>query len=180
MPPALRKGMLAFHLTCSVGWLGAVVAYLVLDLTVSTSENALAVRSAWIAMGQVTSAVIVPLAAGALVTGLVMSLGTKWGLFRHWWVLISLGLTVVALLVLWSETGLIKSVADLAADPKVSDSRLLDMPGTLPHSIGGLLVLLVIQVLNVYKPQGLTPYGWRKEQERRVRPAGSGGTRTQA
>ncbi len=168
MPPVLRKGMLALHLTCSLGWLGAVVAYLVLDVTVSTSDDVVAVRSAWIAMGQVTSAVIVPLAAAALVTGLVMSLGTKWGLFRHWWVLISLALTVVALLVLWSEAGLIKGVADLAADPQIADSQLLAMPGTLPHSVGGLLVLLVIQVLNVYKPQGLTPYGWRKEQERRV------------
>ena len=168
MPPALRKGMLALHLTCSLGWLGAVVAYLVLDVTVSTSDDVVAVRSAWFAMGQVTSAVIVPLAAAALVTGLVMSLGTKWGLFRHWWVLISLALTVVALLVLWSQAGLIKGVADLAADTQVADSRLLAVPGTLPHSLGGLLVLVVIQVLNVYKPQGLTPYGWRKEQERRA------------
>ena len=44
----------------------------------------------------------------------------------------------------------------------------LAVPGTLPHSVGGLLVLLVIQVLNVYKPKGLTPYGWRKQQERRL------------
>ena len=168
MPPALRKGMLAVHLTFSLGWLGAVMAYLVLDVTVSTSDDPLAVRSAWIAMGQVTSAVIVPLAAAALATGLVMSLGTKWGLVRHWWVLISLALTVVALLVLWSEAGLIKSVGDLAADPRVADSQLLAVPGTLPHSIGGLPVLLVIQALNVYKPQGLTPYGWRKQQAERA------------
>ena len=35
--------------------------------------------------------------------------------------------------------------------------------------VGGLLVLLVIQGLNVYKPQGLTPCGWRKQQEERRR-----------
>ena len=33
---------------------------------------------------------------------------------------------------------------------------------------GGLLVLLVITVLNVYKPRGLTPYGWRKQEESRA------------
>ncbi len=37
----------------------------------------------------------------------------------------------------------------------------------LLHAGVGLLVLLVIQVLNVYKPRGMTPYGWRKQQEQR-------------
>lgn len=174
MPPTLRKGMLAAHLTCSTGWLGAVVAYLVLDVTVATSGDAQAVRSAWIAMGLVTSSVIVPLAIAALITGIVMSLGTKWGLFRHWWVLISLVLTVVAVMVLLSEAGVIRAIAELAADPAVSDSRILAIPATLPHSMGGLVVLLVVQVMNVYKPQGLTPYGWRKQQAERRSHTGPG------
>lgn len=173
MPPCLRKGMIAAHLTCSVGWLGAVLAYLVLDLVVTTSVDARAVRAAWIAMGQVTSLVIVPLALAALITGVVMSLGTRWGLVRHWWVLISLVLTIVAVLVLLSEAELIATIAATAADPATSDPSLIAIPGTLPHSVGGLVVLLAIQVLNVYKPQGLTPYGWRKQQEERKRHSGS-------
>jgi hypothetical protein len=44
--------------------------------------------------------VIVPLAVAALLTGLVMALGTPWGLFRHYWVLISLVLTILATVVL--------------------------------------------------------------------------------
>ena len=44
---------------------------------------------------------------------------------------------------------------------------VLGIPPTLIHSAGGLVVLLIIQWLNVYKPQGLTPYGWRKQQEER-------------
>jgi hypothetical protein len=168
MPPRLRKFALAAHLTCSVGWLGAVVAYLALDLTVATSQDPQLVRGAWVAMGQVTSSAIVPLALLSLLSGLVMSLGTRWGLFRHWWVLISFLLTVFATLVLLSETGLIRSMAEVAADPTTSDAALLALPNTLLHSAGGLLVLLVIQVLNVYKPEGLTPYGWRKQEEQRL------------
>jgi hypothetical protein len=169
MPPGLRKLALAVHLTCSVGWLGAVVTYLALDLTVSTSQDPQLVRAVWIAMGVVTSSTIVPLALASLLTGLVMSLGTKWGLFRHWWVLISLLLTVVATVVLLSEAGLIGRLAAIAADPTTSETQLLALPGTLLHSIGGLLVLVVVQVLNVYKPPGLTPYGWRKQQDERRR-----------
>jgi hypothetical protein len=102
-----------------------------------------------------------------------MSLGTKWGLFRHWWVLISFLLTVVATIVLLSEMRVITASAAVASDPSTSIDQLLALPTTLPHSLGGLLVLLVVQVLNVYKPQGVTPYGWRKQQEERRRRAES-------
>lgn len=171
MPPPIRKLALAVHLSCSVGWLGAVVAYLASDLTVASSQDPLLVRSSWIAMGMVVSAVIVPLAIMSLVTGLIMSLGTKWGLFRHWWVLISLVLTIVATVVLLSEAGMVTRIAAMAADRAMSDAELLAFPPTLLHSVGGLVVLLVVQVLNVYKPQGVTPYGWRKQQEERSRQA---------
>jgi hypothetical protein len=167
MPPKLRKLALAVHLTCSVGWLGAVVAYLALDLTVAMSGDLQLVRAAWIGMGIVVASVIVPLALASLVTGLVMALGTRWGLFRHWWVLISFVLTVIATLVLFSETRLISSIAERAADPGTPGEELLRYPPTLLHSVGGLLVLVVIQFLNVCKPQGLTQYGWRKQEEQR-------------
>lgn len=169
MPPTLRKLALAVHLTASVGWIGAVVGYLALDLSVTTSDDASVVRAAWIGMGLLAGWAIVPLALASLATGLVMALGTKWGLVRHWWVLISFLLTVGATGVLLSETRVISSSAAMAADPRTSTDQLLALPSTLPHSVGGLTVLLVVQVMNVYKPQGLTPYGWRKQQENRGR-----------
>jgi hypothetical protein len=169
MRPALRKLVLAIHLSTSVGWIGAVVAYLALDVTVATGGDPSVVRAAWIAMGWIASWAIVPLALASLLTGLVMALGTKWRLFRHWWVLISFLLTVGAAGVLLSETRVISDSAEMAADPTTSTDQLFAMPSTLPHSVGGLVVLLAVQVLNVYKPQGLTPYGWRKLQEERRR-----------
>ncbi|MBA2719769.1 MAG: DUF2269 domain-containing protein [Chloroflexi bacterium] len=169
MPPPIRKLVLAVHLSCSVGWLGAVVAYLVLDLTVASSADPVLVRASWLAMGMVVSSAIVPLAFASLLTGLVMSVGTKWGLLRHWWVLISLMLTIVATLVLLSESGLVTRIAAIVANPATSDGEVIGFPPTLLHSVGGLVVLLVVQILNVYKPQGMTPYGWRKQQEERRR-----------
>lgn len=169
MPPALRKFALATHLTASVGWLGAVAAYAVLDLTVATSADPETVRGAWLAMDLVASRLIVPLAVASLLTGLVMALGTKWGLLRNWWVVISFLLTIFAALVLLSETTVISHLAAAAGDPATSEDELLALPPTLPHSVGGMVVLLVIQVLNVYKPQGMTGYGWRKQQEERKR-----------
>src|SRR5918999_1074673 len=100
MPPGLRKLALTAHLTVSLGWIGAVVAYLALGVSAATSRDAQTVRAAWIAMELTGWTVIVPLALAALLTGIVMALGTPWGLFRHYWVLISLGLTVFSTVIL--------------------------------------------------------------------------------
>lgn len=163
----LRKAALAVHLAVSVGWVGAVAAYTALDLAAATSADAAMLRAAFLGMRLIAGSVIVPLALATLMTGLVVSLGTKWGLVRHWWVLVSLALTVFATVVLLVETGTIAVYAAVAAEPSASDAELRALGSTLVHSVGGSMVLLVVLVLNVYKPPGLTPYGWRKQQEER-------------
>jgi uncharacterized membrane protein len=166
MGPGLRKFVLAAHLTFSVGWIGAVVAYLGLGVSAVTSQDAQTVRAAWIAMELIGWSVIIPLALASNLTGLVMALGTPWGLFRHYWVLISLVLTVLSTIVLLEHMPTVSSLADLAR--KADDADLAGgLGGDLFHPGVGLLVLLVITVLNVYKPRGLTPYGWRRQQEER-------------
>ena len=167
MRPGLRKLVLTLHLASSVGWLGAVVAYIALDANVAVSDDPVAVRAAWIGMWAITQTVIVPLALGSVLTGVAIALGTKWGLVRHWWVAISLALTLVAFAVLLLETRVIAHSANVASGIGASDAEVLSLPTTLPHSVGGLLVLLLVQVLNVYKPVGLTPYGWRRQRAAR-------------
>lgn len=167
MPPGLRKLALSAHLTLSVGWIGAVAAYTALDVTAATSQDPPTLRAAYLGMGLIAGSVIVPLAIASLLTGLVMSIGTKWGLFRHWWVVISLLLTIFATLVLMVETQTINAFAAMAADPTTSSDDLRSMGSTLVHSVGGTVVLVVVLALNVYKPRGLTPYGWRKQREER-------------
>jgi SNF family Na+-dependent transporter len=169
MPPALRKFVLAVHLTVSVGWIGAIAAYIPFDVATVTSRDAQSVRGAYLAMESIARSVIVPLALASLLTGLVVSLGTKWGLFRHYWVLISLVLTTLATVVLLLETRTIGALAGMAADPTMSGDDIRALPSTLGHSVGGTVVLVVVLVLHVYKPRGMTRYGWRKEQHRTSR-----------
>ena len=165
MTPGLRKLVLTVHITFSVGWIGAVVAYLVLGVSAVTSQDAQTVRAAWIAMELTGWLAIVPLALAALSSGIVISLGTPWGLFRHYWVLITLVLTTLATVVLLLR---MPTVSLLAAVAREADGAgLAALGGDLLHPGVGLLVLLVITVLNVYKPRGLTRYGWRKQQEER-------------
>jgi len=165
MPPRLRKLVLAAHITLAVGWVGAVAGYIALDVTAATSHDARTLRAAYLGMEWIAWYVIVPLALASLLSGLVMSLGTKWGLLRNYWVLISLLLTIIATVVLLVETQTISYYAEIAADPTTSSDDLRALGSTLVHSVGGTVVLLVILVLNVYKPRGMTQYGWRKQYE---------------
>ena len=171
MTPGLRKFALAAHIASSVGWIGAVAGYIALDVAAAMGRDVQTLRASYLAMGLIARYVIVPLALASLLTGLVMSLGTRWGLFRHYWVLISLLLTIFATVVLLVETRTIGYLADTAADPTASVGDLRALGSTLVHSVGGTVVLLAILVLNVYKPRGMTRYGWRKQHEQLGRSA---------
>ncbi|HEV3475376.1 MAG TPA: DUF2269 domain-containing protein [Actinomycetota bacterium] len=166
MPPGLRKLWLAVHLTVSVGWIGGVVAYLALGIAAVTAPDDQTVRAAWIGMELIGWSALVPLAIAAFLTGLVMALGTKWGLFRHYWVLISLVLTLLAAVVLLLHMPTVSSLADVARESE--GAALERLGGDLLHPGLGLVVLLVVQVLNVYKPAGMTRYGQRKQREERM------------
>jgi hypothetical protein len=164
MKPGVRKFALAAHLTFSVGWIGSVIAYLALGVSAVTSEDVQTIRTAWSSMELIGWYVIVPLALASLLTGLVMALGTKWGLFRHYWVVISFVLTVFATTVLLLHMPTVSATADVAQVAR--GAALESLGGDLGHPGIGLVILLVIQVLNIYKPEGLTRYGWRKQQQR--------------
>lgn len=169
MSPGVRKSALAVHLAVSVGWIGAAVSYLALGLAAATSRDGETVRGAWLAMELTGWYVIVPLAVASLLTGLVMAVGSRWGLFQHYWVIFSLALTAFATAVLFWHMPTVSSMADEA---RTADGAALDeLGGDLAHPGIGLGVLVLILVLNVYKPRGMTAYGLRKQGGRRAEAA---------
>src|SRR5882762_9473464 len=100
MTPRLRRIGLTAHIVTSVGWLGAVGAFLALSIAGVTSHDADTVRSAYLSMNLIGEFVIVPMSFAALATGLVQALGTEWGLLRYTWVLLKFVLTVGATVLL--------------------------------------------------------------------------------
>jgi hypothetical protein len=168
MSPGLRRLMLTVHVGSSVGWLGAIVAYIAINVPVLAGDDEQTIRAAYLMMDVVMRYALLPLATLSLVTGIVQALGTPWGLVRHYWVTISLALTTFACVILVLHVPAVEELAAVAADPQAEVS---DLGGDLFHSVGGLLVLLVPLALNIYKPRGMTRYGWRRTQERRVTPS---------
>jgi hypothetical protein len=159
LTPRWRRFALAVHLLTSVGWIGAVLAYIALGLAATSSAGTHRVRGAWESMELIGWYVLVPLAIGSLITGLVMALGTKWGLFRYYWVLFAFVMTSLATVVLVLHMPDVSAMSEAART--ADGSELEAMGGDLFHAVLGLAVLLVILVLNIYKPPGMTRYGWR-------------------
>ena len=169
MTRSLRNFALTAHISCSVGLLGAIAAFLALAIAGLAAHDSQIIRAAYFAMALITQIVIVPLAIASLLTGLIQSLGTSWGLFRHYWVLAKFLLTAFATVVLLGKMELITYAANLAGEAILSRADLRAAGIELAvHAAGGLLVLLVPAVLSVYKPRGLTPYGRRKQHEQRA------------
>ena len=168
MTSALRRLFLTLHITVSIGWIGAVVSFLVLNVVALATRNGEMARSAYLSMNIIGLYAVVPLSLGALASGLVQSLGTHWGLLRHYWVVAKLLLTILAVYALLMHQFATVTHAERLAS---ADSRAVGLNAQLRSlgmeilgdASGGLLVLLVITTLAVYKPWGLTRYGSIKQ-----------------
>lgn len=168
MARGVRRFALTVHVTASVGWFGAVAAFLALAVAGLTSPDPQLVRGAYLAMALTGWAVIVPLALASLLTGLVSSLGTAWGLVRHWWVVAKLVITVPATILLLVHMQPINYVADVAAQTTLTSADHAQLRiQFVAQAVAALVVLLTATILSVYKPRGRTRWG-RRAHIRRV------------
>jgi hypothetical protein len=171
MTPALRKLTITAHVSFSVGWIGAVAAFLALSIAGLTSHDAEVVRGAYLSMDLISKFVIIPLCFAALVTGLLQALGTPWGLFRYYWIVLKFGLAIFATFALLVHQFV--AMAEAAKRVSGASAETLFSPDLGPLKTElvrapslAILLLLVVTTLGVYKPWGLTRYGQRKQQQR--------------
>ena len=159
MSPRVRKLALIAHITSSVGWFGAVAAFEALAVAGLRCPDALMVRAAYLSMGWTVWGIIIPFALLSLVTGLVLALGTRWGLFRHYWILVKFLINALGTILLLFHTRLIVLVASRAAERALLPADLRGFRIQLV-AIGGaaLAALFTATMLAVFKPRGLTPF----------------------
>jgi hypothetical protein len=167
--PLARKLAFTAHVSFSVGWFGAVAAFLGLSIVGLTSQHEETVRGVYLVMEPAAWFVLIPLAIGSLVSGLVQGLVTPWGLARHYWVLAKLLINVFATTLLLVYMRTFSAMADVAADDQAELGTVRNISPVF-HAALALVLLLAATVLAVYKPRGLTPYGHRRSQTRLARP----------
>lgn len=173
----LRRAALTVHVISSVGWLGAVLAFLMVAVTGLTSADGGLVRAAALLMAALGQTVIVPLSLLALASSVLQALGTRWGLLDHSWVVIKLIITAVSVLVLLNVQPRLNALADQAAgwpSPTPAQVAQLRSPSAALHAGGALAGLVTATALSVLKPAGFTPVSAASG----VRPAGLNTTAT--
>jgi len=146
LTPAVRRFTFTTHITSSVGWVGAALAFLALAVIGVTSEDERTVRGAYLVMAPAAWFVLVPLAHASMLSGIALSLGTPWGLFRHYWVVVKLGMTVFATVILLIYMGTFRQMAGVAADP-VMDLAIVRNASPIVHTVLALVLLLAATVL---------------------------------
>jgi hypothetical protein len=161
-----RKFALTLHVIVSVGWVGSVAVFLALAIVGLVNPEIEHVRASYIAMDSTYGSVVIPLGFASLVTGVVSSLSTEWGLFRYYWVLVKLLMTVPAAILTLIHTQPVGYMAGAAVATAFSSNELTGLRVQLVTYAGAaLLVLLVATVLSTYKPRGRTLYGARRLEQ---------------
>jgi hypothetical protein len=169
MQPNVRKFVRTVHVIVTVGWLGAVAGFLALAITGLNSQDAQLVRASYLAMDLITRFVIVPLSLiPLLLTGPILSLGTPWGLFRHYWIIVKLVINFLSTAILLIHLSPIRHMAQIADQGTITNAARPAQIQLVVAAAAGLVALLVATGLAVYKPRGMTAYGWRKQYAERA------------
>lgn len=177
--PGTFKFLLTAHVIVSVGWLGVVIAKIVLKIIALASSDPTGFDALYFAAGRLSFA-FPPLAIATIVTGVLLSLGTKWGLIQHYWVATKIVLTFgVIITAVQLGTRIPQPVSGAA-----NESTFLGLPASpmallFALTITHLVMLIVATVLSTYKPWGKTWFGRRKAvhpQSGRAILATAGGT----
>jgi hypothetical protein len=157
----LRSLLLTAHVASSVGWLGAVVAFLPLAVAGAVSDDVRVSSAAYLGMDLIARHALIPLCLGSVLTGVVQSLTTPWGLLRHYWIAAKLVITIVSTVLLVTYLPMLHHLAGLAAAQLAGDMVSPHHPSPLVHAVLALLALLVATTLSVFRPWGRTPWGRR-------------------
>ncbi|MFG3282757.1 DUF2269 domain-containing protein [Streptomyces sp. NPDC048111] len=145
-----RRGWLVAHVAVSVSWLGLTFGLLALGITACTTDSPTMTGAAYSAMKVFGDWLVLPIALTTLVSGVVLSLGTPWGLARHRWVWIKFWLTLITLCL---SAFLLRPEINSATAADVPDISLVAAP------VVSSSAYFFMTAISVLKPWGLTKRG---------------------
>ena len=157
LSPGQRKALVAAHIVFSVGLLGLSAAQFVLATVAALTSDVTMAHAAYRSIGIFRLGVVQPIAVATLVTGIILSLGTKWGLFQHTWIVVKLVLTVAAVLNGMLNLGpAVQRVIALTANASAASPPDLGTTALVAMAVPGVNVLMLgaATVISVYKPWG--------------------------
>lgn len=150
-----RKQVLILHILSAAAWFGIDLALITLALTSMITDDA---QTAATAMKAVDLFAIWPMFTAAIVclaSGIVLGLGSKYGLVKYWWVAVKLVINIAfALLIVFSLRHGVGDMADLGARLAAGDESARTPLNMLGPVIVAPTLLLTAYFLSVFKPWG--------------------------
>ncbi|MFJ3584467.1 DUF2269 domain-containing protein [Streptomyces sp. NPDC090127] len=147
-----RRALLVVHVAVSVSWLGLSVGLLALGITAYTTGDLSLTEAAYRAMKVFADWLLAPVAVVTLASGLVLSLGTPWGLARHRWVWTKFWITLATAA---ATVFALRPEIEHAAAAGTPDPSLVVAPTV------SMVAYLFMTAISVLKPWGLTRRGRR-------------------
>lgn len=158
LPRRWRKIVLILHIISGVGWIGVDLALLPLVITGLTTADGETAATSYRAIAILVPWTVPALSLLIVATGVVLGLGTKWGLLRFWWVTtkLAISLLLVALVFVALLPGVNALEVTSATTGEEVRAQLEDpMMFLYPPVVSGML-LTFSAILSVTKPWGRT------------------------
>lgn len=163
MPPPVRKTVVVLHTIFSVGWLGVTFTDVTLVATAIAADGTEVRAAMFRSLGVIADVLLIPLSWGAFLTGLLLSLGTRWGLVKHTWVLTKFCLTTLALaLTTFSLVPGLKDLRDQVEATPAGHTFPLDSRDVVSLLVAGVVstsIYTICVILSSFKPWGRTRWG---------------------
>ncbi|MGW4201041.1 DUF2269 domain-containing protein [Streptomyces sp. NPDC004726] len=164
----VRRAFLVVHVSSAAGWLGLTLGLLALATAAITTESDAMTEAATRSMKVFTDWLVLPLALMTLFSGLLLALGTSWGLARHRWVLTKFCITLVTVT---ASIFALRPGVDHAAEAVSSGSSLPNPSDLVMGPIVSFTAYLFMTAISLLKPWGLTRRGRRLRTEATSRKA---------
>jgi len=139
-----RRALLTAHILVSVGLFGDVAGFLAVAIRAAGTSDPEVARASYDILAMFSTFFGIPLSFAALLSGIGLGLGTKWGVLRHLWTMAKLALIVTVILMGALVIG--PSVEQMRDGSGGVDERIL------AGAIWDLLALSTATVLSVFKP----------------------------
>ena len=146
LSPRIRRSVLTLHIVASVGLLGDVAAVLAVNLRAAATADPAFATTAYDLLGMFSLVFGIPLSLVSLATGVILGLGTKWGVVRHVWVAAKLALLLSVILV---GALVIGPATEAMHDGEGGRETVL-----IGAAAWDVLALTLATTLSVFKPRG--------------------------
>ncbi|MGE7759938.1 hypothetical protein [Peribacillus sp. NPDC097895] len=148
-----KKWWLTAHILFSAIWLGVTVTFLILSISVLMTKDIGIIKAYYLSMLQLEQTAGRVSIIGTVITGFLLSILTKWGLLKFYWIIFKEIITLIcmALGFLFIYFWTLKGLNDYKL---LSDAFFVNHYQLMTGVILQIIFLTALFIISVFKPWG--------------------------